>query len=92
MKPLTIDEEIKREQALRDVLEYKIPLMWIQDCLANLVELPKVIDMRLWCEENCEESWYMHLALERQWYPEFWFESRWDANKFMRKWIKKDTE
>ena len=67
---------------------YCIPMMKPQATLLALDSHPQVADMIDWCRKNCEEAWSMQRSLERRWYPEFLFESRWDAAAFMKKFKK----
>lgn len=67
---------------------YRIPMMKIQDILLGLDFHPKVIEMKMWCENNCKKPWKIGYSLERRWYTEFYFESRWDIADFMREFSK----
>lgn len=67
---------------------YNIPMMKIHDVLLELDDNPKVFEMVTWCERNCKEAWHHSDELERRWYKEFKFASRWDAVAFMHKFKK----
>ena len=67
---------------------YCIPMIRVQDVLVYLDINPKVVEMRKWCDSNCDEAWSTTPHLEKRWYLEFSFKSRWDAAAFMHKFKK----
>ena len=83
--PARPSDERQGKEMKHKKYDYCIPMMKVQYVLLGSEESAKLAEMMSWCSSNCDRSWEMSHELEKRWYPEFYFASRWDASHFMNR-------
>lgn len=70
-------------------MQYVIPILHIQNTLANLDSDPRYRELRQFCRLNIEEGLKFEISedLENRWFPVVITNSVWLATKIMRKYF-----